>query len=87
MKLNKLTSRKLIKIEGYMGVCNNCNSPVEYEGEFVVIEIEGNLNMDMVYVVPIDKFECPYCFGIMSIMQLWKRESLEVSKEIEQAHR
>lgn len=79
MKLNRKTERKLMKLIGYRCVCNNCTTPVEYPDEFIVVVLEDKENV--FYVVPIDAFECPYCFQIFSIMQVWK--NLDVSQELE----
>lgn len=79
MELNRKTERKLMKVWGYKGVCNNCATPVEFPDEFIVVVLEDK--EDVFYVVPIDMFECPYCFQIFSIMQVWK--NLDVSQELE----
>ena len=77
-QLKKETNRRVVGIQGYKGVCNGCNSPVEYIGEMRLVEIEET---DKEYfVVPIDIFSCPYCFSTVITMSIYK--SLDVAEEI-----
>ncbi len=74
----KKTNRRIVKNYGYGGVCHDCNSPVAYDEEMLVIEIaETN---EYWLGVPVDAYECPYCSKPVSMMKVYK--SLEVSKEL-----
>ena len=76
-QLIKKTSRRLVTLENYNGVCHSCNSPIHHTEKMTFIEME---NQDTFFsVIPIDAYECPYCGEIMKVMQIYK--NLEVSKE------
>ena len=78
MKLIKRTDRKVSSVRNYSGVCHQCNSPIEFEHEMIVVEIENT--DDYWRVVPVDIFECPHCGEKIITMMVFK--SLEVSKEL-----
>lgn len=63
---------------GYGGVCHSCNSPIAYDGEMIVIEIENT--EEYWRVVPIDCFYCPHCNEPVIVMKIYK--SLDVTAEL-----
>ena len=79
MEIKKETSRKIIKLEGYRGVCDACQIDLEYLGELFFIEIVND--DDKVLLVPIDTLFCPNCSKTIGTVTLLK--NLEISEELE----
>lgn len=79
MEILKETERKVVGMSGYRGVCNGCNTPIEYLDSLIVIIVKEFPDKDI--VVPIDRLVCPYCFLEIASMTIYK--NLDISKEIE----
>ena len=62
----------------YGGVCHGCNSPIYYDGEMIVIEIENTI--EYIRVVPVNIYECSFCGEIMRVVKIYK--NLDISKEL-----
>ena len=78
MKIIKETSRKIGTIQTYRGVCDSCGTPVEYNDELVVIEIDST---EEKYVfVPVDCLVCPECSKQIHVIYVYK--SMDISGEI-----
>ncbi len=77
-QLIKKTHRKVILNIGYGGVCHNCNSPIAYDDEMIVVEIVKT--DDFFLAVPIDSYECPYCNAHVETIRVYR--SLDVTKEL-----
>lgn len=78
MNIIKETERKVVNMVGYRGVCNGCNTPLEYEDSLIVIIIKEFPDKDV--VVPIDTLSCPYCSLEIATLTVYK--SLEVTSEM-----
>ena len=76
--LIKKTYREIKRCCDYGGVCHKCNSPVSYQGEMFLIEIEET--SEYWRAVPVDEFRCPFCDEIVYIIKIYK--SLDVTKEL-----
>ena len=76
-----LGKRPVVSMNGYSGVCHDCNSPVRYDGEMTVIEIERDEHRAV--VVPVDRFQCPHCSVLIKGISVYF--SLDVSSEIKAA--
>jgi hypothetical protein len=74
----KETSRTVVTLERYDGVCDGCGTPLSYVGQLILIEILNN--DDVMVLVPIDRLVCPFCNKDIVTIKLWK--NLEVSKEL-----
>ena len=77
MRLLKETSRKVLVIENYRGVCDGCQTPIEYNERLILIEIERTEDHGL--YVPIDILACPYCCKTVGAINLY---NLEVTEEI-----
>ena len=78
MKIIKETSRNIGTIQTYRGVCDSCGTPVEYESELTVIEIDST---EEKYVfVPVDCLVCPECSKQIQVIYVYK--NMDISGEI-----
>lgn len=78
MKLIKETERRVVAMTGYIGVCDGCGTPIEYEEPLVIIILEELEDRDV--VVPADRLACPNCLKTFATMTIHK--NLDVTEEI-----
>ena len=77
MELIKSTSRRIVTIPNWGGICDKCGTPVTFPSELIVVIVLEEPNYDI--LVPIDILECPECKTIMHIMRIFK--NMEVTAE------
>ena len=70
MQLIQKTNRRVVTHRNFGGVCHICNSPVAFDGEMIVIEIEETA--DCWRVVSIDTYGCPYCGEPVIAVRIYK---------------
>ena len=70
---------KVRTLKGWMGVCDNCGTPLEYPDAFEAIIIKQEYNVDILY--PLVNFHCPSCLHPIKLFRLWN--SMNVSAELE----
>jgi len=80
MKIIKATSRKVVGMKTYNGVCDYCGCNLEYDGDMIVVIVEETSEKDI--VVPVDVIYCPSCEKRIQSMNIYK--SLDVTGEMSQ---
>lgn len=78
MRIIRETHRKLINLPNYKGVCHACNSPIEYDEEFIAIVIDEKENY--MRIIPIDIMACPHCFTTLGIIGL--TPNMDIQEEL-----
>lgn len=78
MQIIKLTDRRVVGMTDYRGVCHKCNSPIEYDGNLIVIILSESEDRDI--LVPIDYLICPFCQEYIETFTVY--HNMEVSKEL-----
>lgn len=79
MEIKKETSRSVMLMKEYHGVCDGCGVQLDYVGDLVIIVISTSTELDI--MVPIDRLSCPSCYKELATMRIYK--NLEVTKELE----
>lgn len=77
MELINKTNFKIGSIMGYTGICDGCQSPVEYTGELPVILLSQDSKKISVYAL--DYIECPNCQGKIQYFNIYT--DLDVTQE------
>ena len=77
-ELTRRTNRRIVNLNGWSGVCHECNSPQTYGGEITVIVVEET--QDTFHAIPIDALTCGHCGEFVKTMKVYK--SLDVTKEL-----
>ena len=78
MQIVKETSRKVVGMHNYTGICDSCGTPIEYEDELIVIIVDESPEMDV--VVCVDQIVCPACRHEIIRMKVYK--NLEITEEL-----
>jgi len=80
MLLVKETSRRVVQMDTYNGVCDSCGAPVEFLEPLVAIVVQDEGNY--MKLVPVDRFSCPSCFKTLETINVYR--SLDISEELAQ---
>lgn len=79
MKIIKETARRVIRIRGYVGVCDGCHVPIEYPDDLLMLVIEDTDTK--ITLTPVDVLVCPNCSHQVGFMFVYK--NLDITKELE----
>lgn len=79
MKIVKETSRRVMALEEYHGVCDGCGVNLNYDEKLVFVEME--YSEERILLVPIDILSCPSCYKTIGTITLYP--PMEISKELD----
>ena len=78
MEIINRTHFDIGKIENYEGICENCATPLEYEGDMIVSKVQDTETA--VIFVPLDRLFCPECGK--EILKIIANKTLDITDEL-----
>lgn len=80
MKIIKETSFKVVGMYNYNGVCDACQTPIEYLDELIIIVVQESEKVDV--VIPVDRLVCPNCLKEIRTMTIYK--DMDITQELKE---